>query len=160
MAFKIDQWAYIGAVAGALNVVLLWLVGFITPLAPYVTGITPELGARLGTGGARFVQILSGVVPFVETIPAILIAALSGAVMIYLGKWLYTTLPFKMKDRFWKVALILVYAAVAAGIILGTMQFGNYINLIIGLAINSIVTAAFIVYLLADYAKIIKIPNG
>lgn len=148
------KWFVIGAVAGALNIVLLWLISFVTPLSKYVTGVDTSLGERL-------VQLLSGVAPFAQTVPVILVAALGGGLLVWLGKYVHD-LPYtpNFKGETQRLIAVLVYGSITATIILALPTFAlPALSVLIVLLINSVITALFIVQILDKWLGLIDVPN-
>lgn len=146
------KWFVIGAVAGALNIVLLWLTSLVAPLSKYVSGVDTSLGSKL-------VEIFSGIAPFTATIPTILIAAIGGGLLVWLGKYIHD-LPYTpdFKGEYMHLMAVLVYGAIGATIILALPGFALPAwSVLTALLINAAVTAWFIVYVLDKGLGIIDV---
>lgn len=150
-----QKWFVVGAFAGVLNVVLLWLVGLIPAvsniLTPYVTGINTTLSNYV-------VALLSGLI----TLPGILVSAIGGGLFVVLGVFIYnlkqtpTKAPI-LKGPLEKLTLILVYAALGASLVLVGLKLPA-VPTLITLVINAIITAWFILEVLIKRLNIIKLP--
>lgn len=154
MAAKISfpKWFIIGAVAGALNIVLLWLVSFVTPLSTYVTGVNTSLGSKL-------VELLSGTAPFVSTVPTIIISAIGGGLLVWLGRYIHD-LPYtpNAKGEIGSLVAALIYGSVAATLILSLPNFAlPTVSVLIALLVNSMVTAIFVVQVLDHWLGVIDV---
>ena len=154
---NMPKWFVIGAVAGALNIVLLWLVSFVAPLSKYfssVSGVDTSLGAKL-------VQILSGTAPFVSTVPAIVVAAIGGGLLVWFGKYIHDlplTPDFKGETQ--GLIAVLIYGSLGATLILSLPGFAlPTMAVLIALAINAVVTAVFIVQVLDKGLGLIDVPK-
>ena len=142
---KIDfpKWFVIGSVAGALNIVLLWVASFVSPLSKYVTGVDTSLGNKL-------IEIFSGFAPFTATVPSIMIAAVGGGLLVWLGKYIHA-LPYtpNFKGEYMQLMAVLVYGAIGATIVLALPGFALPAwSVLVALLINAAATAWFIVYVL------------
>lgn len=146
------KWFVIGSIAGALNVVLLWLASFVAPLSKYVTGVDTSLGSKL-------VEILSGTAPFAATIPAIVVAAVGGGLLVWLGKYVHD-LPYtpNFKGEVAGLVASLVYGSLAATIVLSLPGFAlPTASVLTALLINAAITAMFVVYVLDKGLGIIDV---
>lgn len=148
------KWFVIGAVAGALNIVLLWLASLVTPLDKYVSGVDTALGSKL-------FDILSGTAPFMSTVPAIVIAAIGGGLLVWLGKYVHDlplTPDFKGETQ--KLIAVLVYGSLAATLILSLPGFAlPTVATLTALLVNAVITAWFIVQVLDKWLGLINVPN-
>lgn len=148
------RWFAIGALAGALNIVLLWLISFVAPLSKYVSGVDTSLGTKL-------VQILSGTASFVSTVPTIIVAAIGGGLLVWLGKYIHD-LPYtpNFKGEVQRLIAVLIYGSLGATIILSLPGFAlPTMTVLIALVVNSVVTAWFIVQVLDKWLGLIDVPN-
>ena len=148
------RWFVIGALAGALNVLLLWLVSFVAPLSKYVSGVDTSLGTKL-------VQILSGTAPFVSTVPTIIIAAIGGGLLVWLGKYIHD-LPLtpNFKGEMPRLVAVLIYGSLGATLILSLPGFAlPTMAVLFALVINAVITAWFIVQVLDKWLGLIDVPN-
>ena len=140
----------IGAFAGAFNVVLLWAVSFVTPLSKYVTGVDTSLGAKL-------VEIFSGTAPFVSTVPSILVAAVGGGLLVWLGKYIHDAPVTPDFKGFAGLVATLIYGSLGATIVLSLPGFAlPTVSVLTALAINSVITAWFITTVLDKWLGLVK----
>ena len=154
MTVNFMKWFTIGAIAGALNIVLLWAVSFVAPLAQFVTGVNTELG--------NIVQnLVSGVAPFASTLPVLVVAAIGGGLLVMLGAWIHDQKwsPKFGKGAIVKVATILIYGSIGATIVLSLPNFAlPVLTVLMALVINSLITAWFIVQVLDKTLSLVKVP--
>lgn len=137
------KWFIVGAIAGTLNVVLLWLISFVSPLSKYVTGIDTGLGAKL-------VEILSGTAPFVSTVPAIIVSAIGGGLLVWLGKYVHD-LPYtpNFKGEVSNLVASLAYGSLAATLVLSLPGIALPTTTVLtALLVNAFLTSLFIVFVL------------
>ncbi len=148
------RWFVIGAVAGALNIILLWLASFVAPLSKYVSGVDTGLGTKL-------VQILSGTAPFVSTVPVLVVAAIGGGLLVWLGKYIHDlplTPDFKGETQ--HLIAVLIYGSLGATLILSLPGFAlPTLAVLTALAINAVITAVFIVQVLDKWLGLIDVPK-
>lgn len=148
------KWFMLGAVAGVLSPVLVWLAGMIPVLnkwlTPYVTGVNTDL--------ANYVlALLGGQIQM----PGIVVAAVGGGIFMALGAWLYDLkitpdkIPF-VEGRKERLILTMFYASLAASLLLIGLKLPTWPTLIT-MTVNAIITSLFIDEVLVKRLKLASI---
>lgn len=155
LGFKIPQQFMAGAILGVFSPILVWLVSFIEPLAQFLggnVGVTNTIGMKVN-------QLLAGT--FIQ-FPDILISAISGGFLVMLGTWIYNMkwspdeVPFFLGGKLEKITLVLFYASVAVTIVLALPMFEiPALSTILVMAVNSLITAWFLVTVLGKQLKLV-----
>jgi len=153
IGFKIPHQFMVGAVLGIFTPVLIWLISFITPLRDF-------LGKNIGLSTDLGVKINMWLVGTSSTTPDLIIAAVSGGLLVMLGTWIYNMdwSPNKipgMSEKFGKPTLVLFYASAAVAIVLSLPTFGiPPLTTFVVMAVNSLITAWFLVTVLGDQLQL------
>ena len=163
VAFRLPQQFMTGFLAGALSPILVWLASFVEPIATSLIGAIKEaLVGRAGvvTGteiGTKLISILTGKFP---GLPDILVAGIGGGVLVLLGTWMYNqkwspnAIPGFKSTPITRMTLILFYASIAATLVLTSFALPPLQTFIV-LAVNSIVTAWFIVNVIGKQLNLV-----
>ncbi len=161
LGLNIPQQFMTGFVAGVFAPVLVWLAGFIEPIATsLIASIQLSIGRTsivTGTGiGTELIKTLGGEFP----LPEMLWAGLGGGVLFMIGTWIYNQkwspkTIFGMKETpVTRMTLVLLYASILATIVLTAFAIPT-IPVLIVLLINSIVTAWFVVNVLGKQLNLV-----
>lgn len=149
-----DYWK-IGAVAGALGMVLL---GWISKIVSMVPGVSLDLqaisvsstglGTVINTGLSTYAKKLFGIVPIPITGMGIVYAAIGGAATIVLGAYVVQNvkqLQFA-KTKLGKLATIFVIAGIATGWILAQSITIPALSGVIIMAVDALVLSYILIY--------------
>ena len=160
--FNIPQQFMTGFIAGVFSTVLVWLVSFIEPIAQsLIASIQSAISGRAGiiTGtniGTELIKTLGGEFP----IPSLLWAGIGGGVLFVMGTWLYNqkwspnAIPWMKETPITRMTLVLFYASLLATLVLSAFAIPALPVLVV-LAINSFVTAWFVVTVLGKQLNLV-----
>jgi hypothetical protein len=145
-----------GFVLGVFSPLLVWMVSLFPLVSGFLgrdIGVNTDLGVKLNT-------ILFGQGTF--QLPEILIAGVTGGILVMLGTWIYQQkwspekLPF-LGPKMERATLILFYASITATIVLALPMFEiPPLTTIIVMAVNSVITAWFLTNVLGDQLNLVK----
>jgi len=162
LGFNIPQQFMVGFIAGVFSNVLVWLASFVEPIAQsLIASIRAAISGRAGvvTGtelGTQLIKTLGGEFPM----PGLLWAGLGGGVLVVIGTWLYNmkwspnSVPGMKDTPITKMTLVLFYASILATLVLSAFAIPAISTLFV-LAVNSIVTAWFVVKVLGEQLNLV-----
>lgn len=158
---NIPQQFMTGFIAGVFAPVLVWLAGFIEPIATsLIASIQSAIGRAgivTGTGiGTELIKTLGGEFPM----PEMIWAGLGGGVLFMAGTWIYNmkwspnAIPGMKETPVTRMTLVLFYASLLATLVLTAFAIPA-IPVLFVLAINSVVTAWFVVNVLGKQLNLV-----
>jgi len=121
---ELYNWGVFGAAAGALTGYLLKFISTIFSWIPGVNvdlqsiSISGQVSGALNTGLSSYAQKLLGLVPVSLTVPEILWTAIGGAMFMMLGYFVADTLKLVSGTKLKRVASVMVFAGIGAGLVL------------------------------------------
>jgi len=162
LGFNIPQQFMVGFIAGVFSNVLVWMASFVEPIATsLINAIKAAILGRAGvvTGtelGTQLIKTLGGEFPM----PGLLWAGLGGGVLVVIGTWIYNqkwspnAIPGMKETPITKMTLVLFYASLLATLLLTSFAIPTIPALLV-LAVNSVVTAWFVVKVLGEQLNLV-----
>ena len=161
LGLNIPQQFMTGFIAGVFAPVLVWLASFVEPIAQsLISSIRTAIGRAgvvTGTGiGTELIKTLGGEFP----LPSLLWAGLGGGVLFMIGTWIdnqklsANEIPGMKETPITRMTLVLFYASILATLVLTAFAIPA-IPVLVVLAINSIVTAWFVVKVLGEQLNLV-----
>ena len=162
LGFNIPQQFMVGFIAGVFSNVLVWMASFVEPIATsLINAIKAAILGRAGvvTGtelGTQLIKTLGGECPM----PGLLWAGLGGGVLMVIGTWIYNqkwspnAIPGMKETPITKMTLVLFYASLLATLLLTSFAIPTIPALLV-LAVNSVVTAWFVVKVLGEQLNLV-----
>ena len=162
LGFNIPQQFMVGFIAGVFSNVLVWMASFVEPIATsLINAIKAAILGRAGvvTGtelGTQLIKTLGGEFPM----PGLLWAGLGGGVLMVIGTWIYNqkwspnAIPGMKETPITKMTLVLFYASLLATLLLTSFAIPTIPALLV-LAVNSVVTAWFVVKVLGEQLNLV-----